>query len=390
MRLYQKDETMRFEDRIFVPLLIMPFTVYLGVSYYNLNFTQPPYFTFGSFLGMYITLTIVWFFNRELLLFSRHRFPGINNTAKRLLFETSIFLVQSTLLLLGLTYFVIEVCGYNYDKNIGHTLRDTQILNLEVALWIGTIVEVLYESLYYYSIINQSKKDKYLSEQYEFFLTVIAHDILGPVRFMKSVTDELFSNGDKIEESSKKIYIKELFKAQVGLYDFLVEFLTWAKLKSDKSGFKNQINLKAFYNKIVEYKVKTNPSISQNIMIDVPENLSILCNEKFLNIIFNNLLENACKYTPEGNITLFAKVDGNNFLLGCSDSGKGMEQQQIDDIYAQMNSNDMNFETSFNLGYKFIIEIIKVLGAKLKIESELNKGTSISLLLDVAKVKLPK
>ena len=199
LSLYKRDNTMSFDDRIVIPIFIIPFAVYLALSYFNLSFTKPPYYTFPLFLGMYVTLTIVWFFNRELLLFSRIKFPGTKNTGKRLLFETTIFLIQSSVLLVSLTYIVIHVLKLDYNGHAGHTLWDTQILNLEIALMIGMFVEATYESVYYFSIIRQAEKEKYISQQYEFFLTVIAHVILGPVKFMKTVTEELSLNGEKVD-----------------------------------------------------------------------------------------------------------------------------------------------------------------------------------------------
>lgn len=378
-KFFKKDEIMRFDDRVFVPIMIIPFTLYLGISYYNLHFAHPPFFKFPLFLGMYFTLTTVWLFNRELLLYSRDRYPGIHNTLKRLVFETAFFFAQTFLLLTSITYIVIKVFDLNYDQNVGHVFWDTNILNYAVAVLIGTIVEAIYEGLYYYSILRKVEKEKILSEQYEFFLMVIAHDILAPVRFMKNISEQLKKNSTSSGVDNK--YMNELAEAHANLHDFLIEFLTWAKIKSDKKATVTDINIRLFFEKIIEYKVKTYPSLESRIVINVPDDFTIRCNEKFLSIIFNNLLENASKYAQEGQIVLFGSKENNQCLIGCSDEGKGMSTQQIDNIYQQMSSPDLNFNTSFNLGYRFIIEIIKVVGADLKIESEVGKGTTVTLML---------
>ena len=95
--------------------------------------------------------------------------------------------------------------------------------------------------------------------------------------------------------------------------------------------------------------------------------------------IIRNLVDNANKYTSQGSIRITATHQGTNVLIGISDTGQGMSPRQIAAFLGEDNLE--NISSGSQLGHQFIFDLTRRLGGVLSIESEENKGTTITLLL---------
>ncbi|KAK5716579.1 hypothetical protein LTR15_009470 [Elasticomyces elasticus] len=104
--------------------------------------------------------------------------------------------------------------------------------------------------------------------------------------------------------------------------------------------------------------------------------------------IIGNLLGNALKYTKAGvvAVTLSAREcrsDSMSIELVVQDSGIGMTPQFLaGDMFTPFKQADPN-TTGTGLGLSIVKQIAKGLGAKLNVQSEIGKGTRISVALDI-------
>ncbi|KAK4926541.1 hypothetical protein LTR49_006475 [Elasticomyces elasticus] len=104
--------------------------------------------------------------------------------------------------------------------------------------------------------------------------------------------------------------------------------------------------------------------------------------------IIGNLLGNALKYTKSGvvAVTLSAREcrsDSASIELVVQDSGIGMTPQFLaGDMFTPFKQADPN-TTGTGLGLSIVKQIAKGLGARLNVQSELGKGTRISVTLDI-------
>ena len=122
------------------------------------------------------------------------------------------------------------------------------------------------------------------------------------------------------------------------------------------------------------------------IIFDVPENCFVLSNQRVLSIVFTNIVDNAIKYTQSGYVKISASILPNNTVqLICKDTGKGMSEEAIQKLLSDDSLNYENVNSnSFEIGYVIIKELLRLINGKFKIESEVDKGTSIVLTLDGA------
>lgn len=108
---------------------------------------------------------------------------------------------------------------------------------------------------------------------------------------------------------------------------------------------------------------------------------SIHCSPSQINQIFLNLITNAADAIPDsGEILLKTWVEGENVCVGVSDTGTGIPDEVIAKI------RDPFFTTKevgkgTGLGLSIVDQIVTAHGGELKIDSEVGKGTAVTVVL---------
>ncbi|GMQ29202.1 sensor histidine kinase [Algoriphagus confluentis] len=109
---------------------------------------------------------------------------------------------------------------------------------------------------------------------------------------------------------------------------------------------------------------------------------------RFLEIIFNNLLGNAIKYTQEGRIEVTISRKSNRLILEVEDSGVGMSVEFQNKMYhpfeQESTGNDRLFDGT-GLGLSITKNLVELLQGKISIWSDKFKGTRVRV-----EIPLPK
>lgn len=104
--------------------------------------------------------------------------------------------------------------------------------------------------------------------------------------------------------------------------------------------------------------------------------------------VLTNLTSNAYKYTPNGGtITLAAALEGNRVRFTVSDTGIGLSESQI----AMLGTKFWRAEDTYTrsqpgtgLGFAITASLVEQMGDKIRITSEVGKGSSFSFHIEIA------
>jgi signal transduction histidine kinase len=126
---------------------------------------------------------------------------------------------------------------------------------------------------------------------------------------------------------------------------------------------------------------------------DVPKNLpQVLVNREDIPKVFNNLFDNALKFTPSGGkIRIKAEQKSDEVLITFSDTGRGMSEEKLKTIFepnVKMPDDEVpdNEEgAGAGLGLVIVKDIIEAQGGRIWVESESGKGTAFYFTLRVPK-----
>lgn len=106
-------------------------------------------------------------------------------------------------------------------------------------------------------------------------------------------------------------------------------------------------------------------------ILDIPQ--------EFLNIIMSNLLSNAIKFSKNmGKIIIRDNLSGTLHTVSIQDFGKGMTLEEKSKIFSRFVGQD------HGVGLTLVKQICDFFQIEIKIESEKNVGTKISLTFPVS------
>jgi signal transduction histidine kinase len=222
-------------------------------------------------------------------------------------------------------------------------------------------------------------------------ITNVSHELRTPLTAIKGFSQAMVDGVLKKPEDF--IYPAELIHTETERMIRLVNsLLDLSKLESGQAiiakenielGNLLEKSLRSFQNRAELAEVK--------LLRDFAYNLYLIGDQDRLRQVFNNLIDNALRYTPTGgSITLSAYRNGQNIIAKVSDSGTGIPVEDLPHVFERFFQADKSrSKTTGGLGLGLAIskEIISAHGGKIEVESELGRGTTFTITLPAQPAK---
>lgn len=113
------------------------------------------------------------------------------------------------------------------------------------------------------------------------------------------------------------------------------------------------------------------------------EDVEYLGNEALLKEVWLNILDNAAKFSPEGevvSVTLHKK--GGEIIAAVTDHGPGMDEKTKAHIFEQFYQGDTSHRSQGNgLGLAMVRKIVELHGGKVSVDSSPGNGSSFTVIL---------
>ena len=226
--------------------------------------------------------------------------------------------------------------------------------------------------------INQKLRS--LDEAKNRFFSNITHEMRNPLTLIMAPLQNL---AEKTEHSPFHAELKLAYTNSRRLLERVNEILDLSKLESGKMELVTEpVNLHdltkrlfSSYQSIAYYrKIKTNfefdLDIDTTVLVDI---------EKFEKIL-NNLILNAFKYTmTNGTVSMEVGQKGERFFFSVTDSGQGIHPEDLPHIfdrYFQTEQENAPARGGSGIGLTLANEYAKLFQGELKVESELDKGST--------------
>ncbi|CAM2892870.1 two-component sensor histidine kinase [Chryseobacterium flavum] len=122
-------------------------------------------------------------------------------------------------------------------------------------------------------------------------------------------------------------------------------------------------------------KENTEYKVSLNIETDVEEHqLIVQGNQYLLRVAFNNLIDNACKYSPEHSCSIIIKNSDKNLHISFINTGAVIPQEDLQRIFEPFYRSDISRkEKGYGIGLFLTEKIIHLHNATIAVISENNK-----------------
>jgi signal transduction histidine kinase len=243
-------------------------------------------------------------------------------------------------------------------------------------------------------LLHDITLEKQLANIREDFTNMVVHEIRAPLSSIKASSDLLIEKKDMLSEEEKEQMLSIVSKQSRVLLEEVGSILDAAKIEANRFTLhKEEGDLREA---ITEASSALLPiAVKKQISIDLKleNNLPKLNFDKIrITQVFNNLLSNSLKFTPEGgNITISSGLRKGYILSSVSDTGSGIpkdEQSHLFSKFYQVRKTPQGIATKgTGIGLYIVKGIVEAHGGTIWVDSEENKGTKISFSLPCEKTE---
>ena len=117
--------------------------------------------------------------------------------------------------------------------------------------------------------------------------------------------------------------------------------------------------------------------------LDINDDIYVYSDSKWLKLIIHQILTNAIKYSNSGQtVSVIAKKEEENVYLSIVDTGVGIEKADLRNIFDlfYIGKNGRNNADSSGIGLYIVKRVSEYLGHKVEVESEIGKGTKMTII----------
>jgi len=215
----------------------------------------------------------------------------------------------------------------------------------------------------------------------------VSHDLKTPLSTLQGYMETLLLKDNDFTKDERKAYLKTAINHCHRLGKLINELLELAKLESDQIQLQMELfNLNELVQDVVlkfqlkadEKQVKLLPVLNQDLPF-VEGDIGLI--ER----VFENLMENAIRYTPEnGTVEIRLEAGSNRITVHISDTGSGIPEDQLPHIFKRFYRLDNDGEKQAGhsgLGLAITRKILELHHSNIRVQSRLNLGTTISFHL---------
>ncbi|MDP4982314.1 ATP-binding protein [Pseudoalteromonas tunicata] len=244
-------------------------------------------------------------------------------------------------------------------------------------------------------LLKATEKAEQATEFKSIFLANMSHEIRTPINGISGLIDLCLAT--ELTHRQRDFLDKAAYSTNL-LMSLVNDILDFSKIEAGKLSIEYiQFSLEAIIDNLMANIAPRSYEKNLHLNCEIAPNLPRLFmgDPLRVNQILFNLCTNAVKFTSIGSITitvLFEAIPNNDkqikLILSVSDTGVGLTEQQIDNIFNAFIQADGSISRKYGgtgLGLSIVKQLVKLMGGEISVNSTPDVGSSfcVELMLDV-------
>jgi two-component system, OmpR family, phosphate regulon sensor histidine kinase PhoR len=281
---------------------------------------------------------------------------------------------------------IVEVVAeYNILRGCIHDLAENHGLSLEGEAF-HILNRFLNEAIGLSVQTFATQQALEVERRREEYLAFVAHDLRSPLNAISLAAKVLQTQFPGQDVSAKTAQMLKTLQRNAQRLQALVENVlkesdhiqTETGVKLERREFDLWPLVEALIHDLHPVAETSDTQLTNN----VPEDLTVYADASLLKRVFQNLITNALKYTPRGEVVIGAKETGEEGGIECwvSDNGAGIPENRLEIIFDKLET-DQEMDGGTGLGLAIVKTFVEAHGGKVTVESKEGVGSTFRFMI---------
>lgn len=225
------------------------------------------------------------------------------------------------------------------------------------------------------------------------FLAHMSHELRTPLNaiigFSELMRDEVMG---PVGNDRYVPYVSDIYDSGQHLLTLINDILDLSKVESGQMEYHPEpVNIRELADECIQIVREKLRSAGQEVTVDIDSASYMIVDRRAFKQIMLNLLSNSIKFTPNGGrITIDLNLATPKPTLSVSDNGIGIPEEKLAtalEPFGQAGKELYLAETGTGLGLTIVKAMVEAHDGELRLESEENRGTTVSILLPSRRVR---
>lgn len=215
-------------------------------------------------------------------------------------------------------------------------------------------------------------------------LSIISHDLKSPLGTLTQLFHIAQRQQDALSKEEFTGLLDSMLVTSSQMGNVLDGLLNWTTARNRKMQIKKEpLNIRMEIAEVISLYQSTAGQKNININFAQTPDYIVVVDKRAFHVIIRNLLSNALKFTRQnGSINIDLQKVGDFIEIIVQDNGLGIAEKKLSQLFTNPESTfGTNNEKGTGLGLALCKEIIELNDGKIKVESEVNKGSKFIVTL---------
>jgi signal transduction histidine kinase/HAMP domain-containing protein len=220
------------------------------------------------------------------------------------------------------------------------------------------------------------------------FLASMSHELRTPLNAIIGISEMLKEDAEINGATHLEEPLGRVLRAGRLLLQLINEVLDLAKIEAGKLELQpEEVELRSLLDDVLDTAIPLAEKHANLLRLEAKSDLGRATLDPMrLRQVLLNLLSNACKFTENGEVTLFAEREGSQVELRVCDTGIGIDADQLPQLFQEFHQAGVAKHRKYGgtgLGLAISKRLIGLMGGEIGVASEKGKGSEFKVRLPV-------